>query len=144
MPPSDPELLDWLAAELMENDWSLKHLHRVILSSEAYRRSSRDSEVNANTDPGNRLFWRQNLRRLDAESAREESRFIAAELGRDATSMDSNLADVSAFTALLMLTQGKKAEAVELFLAAGRLYGLTTPKGQQMIDRADQLLRSQD
>ena len=80
----------------------------------------------------------------DAERAREESRFIAAELGRDATSMDSNLADVSAFTALLMLTQGKQAEALELFLAAGRLYGLTTPRGQQMIDRADQLLRRQD
>jgi len=71
MPPSDPELLDWLAAELIENGWSLKHLHRVILSSEAYRRSSRDAEGNAETDPKNRLFWRQNLRRLDAESARD-------------------------------------------------------------------------
>ena len=80
MPPSTPKLLDWLAAELMENDWSLKHLHRVILSSEAYRRSSRDSEVNAKSDPGNRLFWRQNLRRLDAESARDSMLAVSGAL----------------------------------------------------------------
>lgn len=80
----------------------------------------------------------------DAGRARDESRFIAAQLGRDATRMDSNLADVSAFTALLMLTQGKQAEAVELFSAAGRLYGPTTRKGQQMIERADQLRRRED
>ena len=80
----------------------------------------------------------------DAGRARDESRFIAAQLGRDATRMDSNLADVSAFTALLMLTQGKQAEAVELFSAAGRLYGPTTRKGQQMLERADQLRRRED
>ena len=71
MPPSNPELLDWLAAELMENGWSLKHLHRVILLSDAYRRSSKDSAANREGDPGNRLFWRQNMRRLDAESVRD-------------------------------------------------------------------------
>ena len=69
--PTNPELLDWLAAELVENDWSLKHLHRVIMMSEAYRRSSRETETNKESDPSNKLFWRQNLQRLSAESVRD-------------------------------------------------------------------------
>jgi hypothetical protein len=69
--PTNPELLDWLAAELVENDWSLKHLHRVIMRSEAYRRSSRETEANKESDPSNALFWRQNLQRLSAESVRD-------------------------------------------------------------------------
>jgi hypothetical protein len=71
MPPTNPELLDWLAAELVENGWSLKHLHRVIMRSEAYRRSSREAGANRESDPSNELFWRQNLQRLSAESVRD-------------------------------------------------------------------------
>jgi mono/diheme cytochrome c family protein len=71
MPPTNPELLDWLAAELIENDWSLKHLHRVIMRSEAYRRSSRQSVAGSEGDPSNDLLWRQNLQRLSAESVRD-------------------------------------------------------------------------
>ena len=71
MPPSNPELLDWLAAELIDNGWSLKHLHRVIMKSEAYQRSSRQSASGEESDPSNELLWRQNLQRLSAESVRD-------------------------------------------------------------------------
>ncbi|MFM7100600.1 MAG: DUF1549 and DUF1553 domain-containing protein, partial [Verrucomicrobiota bacterium] len=72
-PPTHPELLDWLAAELMDQGWSLKHLHRLILTSATWQRSSRvdPAGVAARLDPGNDLLWRQNLRRLEAEAVRD-------------------------------------------------------------------------
>ncbi len=73
--PANVELLDYLAQELIDNHWSIKHLHRTIMNSNAYRQSSsRASSVaqeNAAKDPDNRWFWRQNLRRLDAEAIRD-------------------------------------------------------------------------
>src|SRR5258705_440567 len=67
-PPTHPKLLDWLAAEFIENGWSVKKLHKTILLSQTYQRSSRADDATANrVDPGNDLFWRQNLRRLEAE-----------------------------------------------------------------------------
>lgn len=68
---SNPELLDWLAAEFIESGWSVKHMHRIIMASETYRRSSSQLTSNADADPGNDYFWRQNLRRLDAEAIRD-------------------------------------------------------------------------
>ena len=66
--PSHPELLDWLASELMESGWSVKHLQRLIVTSEAYRRSS---VALASQDSSNRLLAHMNPRRLDAESLRD-------------------------------------------------------------------------
>lgn len=71
-PPTHEQLLDWLAAEFMEQGWSIKHLHRVIMTSEAYRRSSRADRAECiAADEGNDLFWRQNRRRLEAEAIRD-------------------------------------------------------------------------
>ena len=70
-PCANPALLDWLAAEFVDGDWSIKHMHRVILNSEAYRRTSWQNPMNQNADPGNELIWRQNLRRLEAEAIRD-------------------------------------------------------------------------
>ncbi len=70
-PPSHPELLDWLAVELMENDWSLKHIHRLIVSSATYRQSSRVSESLQQRDPYNRLLARGPRFRVDAEIVRD-------------------------------------------------------------------------
>ena len=68
--PSHPQLLDWLADELLTQKWSLKAIHRLILTSSAYRQVSHTSHgVKVDTD--NRLLWRQNPRRLDAESLRD-------------------------------------------------------------------------
>ncbi|MBM3845199.1 MAG: DUF1553 domain-containing protein [Verrucomicrobia bacterium] len=70
--PTHPELLDWLASEFVSKGWSIKELHRVILTSETWQRSSAKSNAEANlVDPGNELLWRQNLRRLDAEVLRD-------------------------------------------------------------------------
>ena len=55
----------------IENEWSLKHLHRVIMKSDAYQRSSVEALEGSEIDPNNELLWRQNLQRLSAESVRD-------------------------------------------------------------------------
>ena len=70
--PSHPELLDWLAVEFMENGWSTKDLHRLIMTSEAYvMASSWDNEQNIAADPENHLLWRYRPQRLEAEAIRD-------------------------------------------------------------------------
>ncbi|MGE3313480.1 MAG: PSD1 and planctomycete cytochrome C domain-containing protein [Planctomycetaceae bacterium] len=70
--PTHPELLDWLAREFIDGGFRIKKLHRLIMTSNAYRMSSAADNPTAHAiDPGNELFWRQNLRRLDAEAIRD-------------------------------------------------------------------------
>jgi mono/diheme cytochrome c family protein len=70
-PPSHPELLDWLACELIDRDWSLKAIHRLIVGSSTYRQASRVRPDGQAVDPDNRLLWRQARLRLDAELIRD-------------------------------------------------------------------------
>ena len=72
--PTHPALLDWLAVEFMESGWSMKRMHRLMVTSRAYRmRSSAGTEQldSARTDPENRYLWRMNPRRMEAESVRD-------------------------------------------------------------------------
>jgi hypothetical protein len=86
--PDHALLLDWLAVELMENNWSLKHLHRLILTSRTWQQSSSpgaetDPEKMAQNraiDPDNKLLWRMNARRLDAEIIRDNMLAVAGQL----------------------------------------------------------------
>ena len=78
--PSNGELLDYLAARFVKDGWSLKALHRMILLSETYQLSSEHHAANAAVDPENRLHWRQNRRRLDAESVNDSVRLLAGAL----------------------------------------------------------------
>jgi hypothetical protein len=70
-PPSHPELLDWLAVELMESGWKLKHLHSLIVNSATYRQSSRVTPRLLDRDPYNRLLARGPRFRVDAEVVRD-------------------------------------------------------------------------
>ena len=79
-PPSHPELLDYLAAELVLSGWSVKALHRQILLSAAYQQSSQASEANLAGDPDARLLSRFPLRRLDAEAIRDSMLAASGEL----------------------------------------------------------------
>lgn len=80
--PTHPELLDWLAVEFMEQGWSIKHLHRLIVTSEAYRMNSanRGQEKNLERDPDNRWLWRQNPTRMEAQAVRDSLLHLAGEL----------------------------------------------------------------
>ncbi|HEY1190255.1 MAG TPA: DUF1553 domain-containing protein [Gemmata sp.] len=68
--PTHPELLDWLATELVANKWSLKHIHRLIVTSATYRQVV-TTEQGTRADPANKLLWRMNRRRLEAEAVRD-------------------------------------------------------------------------
>ncbi len=80
--PSHPALLDWLADEFLKSGWSLKQMHKLIVMSAAYRQTSIVARGNAAAavDAGNRLLWRQNARRLDAESTRDAVLAVAGTL----------------------------------------------------------------
>jgi hypothetical protein len=70
-PPTHPELLDWLAREFVERGWSLKAMHRLMVTGAAYRQASRHNAAAAKIDPDNRLLWRMNRRRLEGEALRD-------------------------------------------------------------------------
>src|SRR5262249_45176958 len=71
VPPTHPELLDWLASEFVNLGWKFKPMHKLILMSNAYQMSARASPAGLKADPANELFWRVPLRRLTAEGLRD-------------------------------------------------------------------------
>ncbi|MAT16557.1 MAG: hypothetical protein CMJ46_14955 [Planctomyces sp.] len=81
--PTHPELLDWLAAELQQNNWSFKHLHRLIVTSQTYQQSSSTKEANAENktlDQDNRSLWHYPGHRLEAEVIRDSLLQVSGEL----------------------------------------------------------------
>lgn len=83
--PSHPELLDWLADELLRSGWSLKHIHRLIVTSQTYQQKSiataADQSVKpTEVDSDNRLLWRMNSRRLEAEAVRDSVLAVTGKL----------------------------------------------------------------
>ncbi len=80
--PTHPELLDWLTSEFIEGGWSLKSLHRLILNSATYRQSTQHPQYAAyrQIDPMNRLYWRGDTRRLQAEQIRDAVLFVSGKL----------------------------------------------------------------
>ncbi|HKI32036.1 MAG TPA: PSD1 and planctomycete cytochrome C domain-containing protein [Gemmataceae bacterium] len=82
--PSHPELLEWLASKFVAGGWSLKHLHRVLMTSTAYRQSSRRGAAGEALDPDNRLLGRMPVRRLEAEAIRDAMLAISGRLNAKA------------------------------------------------------------
>lgn len=81
-PPTHPELLDFLAATFVEQGWSIKAMHRLILLSEAYQLSCAENADNMTRDAGNRWYWRTERRRLDAEAIRDSLLAVGGTLDR--------------------------------------------------------------
>ncbi|MBC8113543.1 MAG: DUF1553 domain-containing protein, partial [Candidatus Saccharimonas sp.] len=82
-PPTHPELLDWLAVELIEHGWSMKHIHRLIVTSQAYRMSSSSLAASPESiarDPDNQFYWRANPVRMEAQLVRDSLLHLAGEL----------------------------------------------------------------
>ena len=81
--PTHPQLLDWLAVELMDSGWSMKHIHRLIVTSQVYRLSSSNAGATAQTraaDPDNRYYWRANPVRMESQVVRDSLLHLAGEL----------------------------------------------------------------
>jgi hypothetical protein len=79
-PPTHPELLDFLASELIRGGWKLKPIHKLIVTSAAYQQSSARDEAKAKIDTENALVWRQPMRRLTAEVIRDSILFVGGKL----------------------------------------------------------------
>lgn len=82
-PPTHPALLDWLAVELVEHGWSMKHIHRLIVTSNTYRMTSSSAHVaeeNITNDAENRFYWRMNPLRMEAQLVRDSLLSLAGEL----------------------------------------------------------------
>ncbi|MBL8809875.1 MAG: DUF1553 domain-containing protein [Planctomycetaceae bacterium] len=78
--PSHPELLDWLAAEFIRSGWSIKHMHRLMMTSSTYRQSSAIRQQAAAADGNNEWLWRFASRRLESEAIRDSLLFVTGEL----------------------------------------------------------------
>jgi hypothetical protein len=91
--PSHPQLLDWLSAEFVTKGWSVKMLHRMIMTSKTYQLSSQLVEESFDVDGGNRLLWRMSPRRMDVESLRDSMLFVTGEL--DTTSNGPPVDDIT-------------------------------------------------
>ena len=76
-PPSDPRLLDWLASELMAQHWRMKPIHRLIVTSAAYRMASTTDAKDARIDPDNVFLWRMPSRRMEAEVVRDNILYVS-------------------------------------------------------------------
>ncbi|HTE19823.1 MAG TPA: DUF1549 and DUF1553 domain-containing protein, partial [Armatimonadota bacterium] len=81
-PPTDPALLDWLAVRFMKVGWSLKKMHRLLMLSSTYAMSSAHDPRAASVDPENRLHWRAEVRRLEAEAVRDALLAVSGTLDR--------------------------------------------------------------
>ena len=80
--PTHPQLLNYLAASFMENDWSIKKMHKMIMLSNAYQMSSKLNQAAYDQDPTNDLFWRYEMRRLTGEEIRDSILQVIGKLDR--------------------------------------------------------------
>ena len=82
-PPSHPELLDWLATDFVAGGWKLKRMHKLIMTSNAYRMSARPNDESLAKDQANESLWRYNMRRLVAEEVRDSILAVNGSLNAD-------------------------------------------------------------
>jgi hypothetical protein len=123
--PTHPELLDWLATEFVQSGWKTKALHRLIVTSSAYRQSSAPVPGAEAIDPGNQLLWRMRLRRLESEAIRDALLSVGRRL--DAT-MGGPPVPIEPLPDGLVVVPEKGSAAASrrsLYLFARRNYNLT-------------------
>jgi hypothetical protein len=132
--PSHPELLDWLAGQFIADGWSLKKLHRLIVTSAAYRRSSEHPSPAAGrlADPENRLLWRMQPRRLEAEEIRDAMLAVTGELepGAGGPGVTPDVPRRTIFTRFMRNTRDPLADvfdAPQWFTSAAARDTTTTP-----------------
>jgi hypothetical protein len=120
--PVHPALLDWLAAELVERKWSMKRLHKLIVTSRTYRQASTPDAANLALDRDNLYFWRVAPRRLEAEAVRDQLLFVAGELDLTAGGPDlDHETGLTVYRRSLYFRHAheKQMELLKLFDAAG-------------------------
>ena len=127
-PPTHPELLDWLAVEFMDSGWSMKHVHRLIVTSRTYQMSSAagsDSD-NHDRDPENQFLWKMNTGRMEAETVRDSLLFCAGKL--DLTIGGQELENSEALTTFRRTVYYSCNPEADGMSPLGRLFDAPDPK----------------
>jgi hypothetical protein len=146
--PSHPELHDWLAVSFVENGWSLKRLHREIVSSQAYQQASvvAPTERARMIDPGNRLLWRQNVRRLRAEQIRDAVLMVSGQLQQAEGGPPEDAADSHRRSVYTKLLRNSRDPLLDVFDLPDRITGTgsrnvtTTPAQSLLLINSERLL----
>ncbi len=128
--PTHPELLDWLASELLRTG-STKHLHRLIVRSATYRQSATGDPTSARADPENRLLWRWPPRRLEAEAIRDALLAVSGELDHTIGGPSAS-ADDQSLRRSLYLFQKREAPPAHQALFDGP-FGMTESCGRRAV-----------
>src|SRR5205823_8251872 len=126
-PPSHPELLDWLASELLANDWSMKRLHRQMVTSAAYRQASHGPEAAASVakDPANKWLARMTVRRLAAEQIRDAALAVTSEIDWRMGGEARDWSKASPRAVYLKVLRNKQESTLDVFDAPDGIF--TTP-----------------
>jgi hypothetical protein len=118
--PSHPKLIDWLAVDFMEHGWSMKHVHRLIVTSQVYRLSSAsvsESHANNQNDRDNIFLWKYNIRRLEGEAIRDSVLEVSGQLDKSLGGPElDNLKEDSIFRRSMYFTVHPEARGNMQFL----------------------------
>ena len=140
--PTHPELLDWLALRFVDDGWSFKRLHRLLVTSATYRQTSAVSPESARLDPTNTLFSRMPLRRLDAEQIRDAMLAVSGELDTTAggPAVEGDLPRRSVFLRNVRNTHDAMLAAYDspdMFNSCPRRFVTTTPLQSLLVFNGD-------
>ena len=140
--PSHPELLDWLASELIRHQWKLKPIHKLIMSSAVYMESGDVSRSGSKLDPENLLFWRRNSRRLEAEIIRDSLLAVSGTL--DGTKFGKGTLDENSTRRSIYFTvkRSRLIPLLKLFDAPDTMQGIATREESTVAPQALALLNS--
>ena len=136
-PPSHPALLDYLASRFMEDDWSIKKMHKLIMLSTVYQQSSAGHARYAQIDPGNRLLWRANVRRLEFEALRDSLLALGGKLDLKQGGQPVNLTSEPFSTRRTIYGEIDRSNVPEVFnqfdfanpdITTGKRYETTVPQ----------------
>ena len=140
--PTHPELLDWLAAELIRGGWRLKPIHRLIATSAAYMQGNQEVPAGMKLDPGNRLLWRRSSRRLEAEAIRDALLAISGTLDRRPFGKGSLDQKTPRRSVYLTVKRSQLIPVLQLFDAPDAMQGIGSREESTVAPQALAMLNS--
>ncbi len=140
--PTHPGLLDWLALQLLENDWQLKPIHRLIMTSTTYMQGGGDAAGGLSHDPENLLYWRKSSRRLEAEVIRDNLLAVSGKLDPKPFGAGKLDAKTPRRSVYLTVKRGQLIEMLQLFDAPDAMQSIGARETSTVAPQALAMLNS--
>ena len=141
-PPTHPELLDWLAVELIRSGWRLKPLHRLIMTSSVYMQAGEATQDGPENDPGNLLWWRRPARRVEAEIIRDALLAVCGTLDRKMYGSSTLEQETPRRSIYLTVKRSQLIPLLQLFDAPDAMQGIGSRQESTVAPQALALLNS--